>query len=234
MASSLASDTSVYRSLEKIRLLQEKLKPQGARGEKGPTELPDYTGKAPPAVKDDWSAARENWYKMELARLDAQKKFHTSEFQRYVLQEELNTKRKVIVDDNSKTVKARIDAINELQGEYKIKISEEDTIINTNQNARNPANERANQASGKFWQEFDKSQKARAEVLKGYKATPITVSAAPAKGKKRRTQAVVTSYTSDQKSCIERLQAAWKKQFDALEKSYSLNKKFHTVEFVEF
>jgi len=230
VASSLASSTSVYRSLNISRLLQEKLKPQGSRGEKGPTTLPDYTGKAPPAVKDDWSAARENFYKMETARLDAQKKFHTSEFQRYVLQEELNTKRQAITEDNSKPIKTRIDGVNALQTDYQIKISEEDTIINTNQNARNPANQRAAQAGTQFWAAFEKSQAARGEVLKGYKATPISVG----KGKIRRAQAVVKSYTAEQKSCIDRLQAAWKKQFAALEHSYSLNKKFHTVEFVEF
>jgi hypothetical protein len=230
LASSLSSPSSVsavYKSLNISRLLQEKLKPQGEKGKKGPTDLPDYNGKAPPAVTDDWAAARNEWFELEQARLDAQKKFHNSEFQRYVLQEELNTKRKAITEDASQTIKAKVDAVQALNQEYQIKISEEDVIINANQNARTPANQRAQIASQKFWKEFDKSERVRLTVLREYKATPISVT-------RRNLQAVVTGYTADQKGCIERLAAAWKKQFAALEVSYSLNKKFHTVEFVEF
>jgi len=188
--------SNVLFTSQKARKIMAKLNINRYLQQKTKADAPDakiYTPLSPPKFNNGgkWKESRDVYYAAETERLAAQTKFHTSEFQRYVIQEDLNDQRQSIEKDESKSIKSRLEAIKDLSTEFQLKISKEDVIINNNKNMRNPANQAAANAHNKMWKQYDTTYNARQAELKAVKVTKTT----------RRMQAVFT-YSTEQKAAI--------------------------------
>jgi len=91
-----------------MRLLQEAEAPGSTKSAPDSTKKKPYKPFVPPTQTDDWKGIRESFYKHEDERLNRERTFHSSEFQRYVRQQKWNDERTAIETDKKKTIAARV------------------------------------------------------------------------------------------------------------------------------
>lgn len=185
-------------------------------------EKDNYKPLAPPMFTDDFKNIRADWYKWEKERLDREKAFHASEFERYTRQQKWNDDRKAL-QKADKAISEKVLALRDLDEQAIIDIDDINARVNYKQNLRNPANREKDRAWRKFDEANNKAWTTRVEQIKSLK---IPISSA----KSRR----IADLTADQKKKVEQLEALWVKRVQDLQAQIDLNLKFHTVEFEEF
>jgi len=183
----------------------------------------NYKPLAPPMFTDDFKDIRADWYKWEKERLDREKAFHASEFERYNRQQKWNDDRKAL-QEGDKTISEKVLALRDLDEQAIIDIDDINARVNYKQNLRNPANRQERRAWRKFDEANSKAWTTRVAQIKDLKI-PFTP-----KAKLRR----IADLTADQKKKVEQLEALWVKRVQDLQAQIDLNLKFHTVEFEEF
>jgi hypothetical protein len=188
-----------------------------------------YTPLQVPAETDDWKQYRDDYYKTETLRLEAEQRFHTSEFGRYNRQQKWVDDRVANETDNTKTMAARVRKDLEIDEQARIDIDEGDAHINFKQNMRNPANRIAARAARIYEEHGAAAWTSRVDQLKNLK-----IPAQPKAVVKRRALQAQTGYSANQTNNINQIKAAWAKRAKDLQAQIDLNLKFHAVEFEEF
>lgn len=219
-----------------IRLLQEAEKPGSTKDAPESTKKKTYTPFKAPSNPDNFKSVREDYYKHEEERLNRERTFHSSEFQRYVRQQKWNDDRKAIETDNSKTIADRVRQLMELDEQARIDIDTLNAGINLNQQLRNPQNRRVARAWRIFMEAQDKVTRQFTDSLQTYKIPKQGVEDNGTRIRMRRNLQAVKpkGYTAAQKADIKKLEDLWVRRRNALQAQIDLNTKFHTVEFYEF
>lgn len=186
-------------------------------------EKDNYKPLAPPMFTDDFKDLRADWYKWEKERLDREKAFHASEFERYTRQQKWNDDRKAL-QKADKTISERVLALRDLDEQALIDVDDINARVNYKKNLRNPANREEDRAWRKFEEANNNAWTTRVAKIKN-----IKIPKQPSAQSRR-----LADLTADQKKKVEQLEALWVKRVKDLQAQIDLNLKFHTVEFEEF
>merc|ERR1711976_58298 len=149
---------------------------------------------APPMFTDDFKNIRAEWYKWEKERLDREKAFHASEFERYTRQQKWNDDRKAI-QNGPKTVAEKVIALRDLDEQALIDIDDINARVNFKKNLRNPANREEDRAWRKWEEANNNAWNTRVEQIKSVK-----IPAQPTATARR-----LADLTADQKKKVEQL-----------------------------
>lgn len=172
-----------------------------------------------PNSSHDWTKTRQAWYKAEGARIYAQRTFHTEELKRYMIQKELNEKRRAIETDNSKSIAQKYADLKVLDKEYELPIIRQDTEITRVQVLRNPKNVVEAQAEKDLRTEWANATAAD--------KTALQKSVLDAPQARRMADAKLSAAET-------KMMQLWEDRFNKFKDQYELNFVFHKSEFVEF
>lgn len=128
-----------------------------------------------PVFKDNWKNDRDSWFAEEKKRLDREKAFHTSEFNRYNRQQKWNTERKAVETDEAKTIAERVIGLRDMDEQARIDIDDINAHVNYKQNMRNPANREEDRAWRIFNESLMREMNARTTQIKDVKIPPQPV-----------------------------------------------------------